>query len=61
MKKFKVVIEETIAQEFLIDAATEEDATEKAIQMYKNKELILEGAECQHTQISVNNSEWFEI
>ena len=46
MKKFTIVIEETLADRFEVEAETEEEALEIAIQKYKNAEFILQPESC---------------
>lgn len=42
MKKFKITIEETVSQEFEIEATSLEEAMELAEEQYNNGELVLE-------------------
>ena len=42
MKKFKITIEETVSQEFEIEATSLEEAMDTAEQQYNNGELVLE-------------------
>jgi len=51
--KYTVVIEETIADDFEIDAESEKDAISRAINKYKNAEFVLEPGNIQETKISV--------
>lgn len=59
MKTVKVIIEETVSQEFevVVNDADEEKAIDIAIQKYKNEEFILEPGEIQYRQIAVSNPE----
>ncbi len=61
MKKFCVVIEETISEEFEIDAETKEDAISKAIEKYKSGEFILSPGNLESKKISADNDEWIEF
>ncbi len=65
MSKFKIVIEETIVQEFEIEAKNEQDALVLAQQKYDECELVLDQADVQHKQIAVVTdkgcSEWVEF
>ncbi len=57
MKKVVVTIEETIAQSFEIEITDGENdacAIDKAIQQYRNGELVLEPGEVQFRQISLS-------
>ena len=64
--KYTIIIEETIAQEFDIEANNFNEAIEKGILKYKNSEFIVENSEVQHKQIAVvnpdtENTEWVEF
>ncbi len=53
MRKFYVVIEETISETFEIEAISEEDAVSKAIQEYKAGNFVVGSDNVEHRQISV--------
>ena len=53
MRKFYVVIEETISETFEIEAISEEDAVSKAIQEYKAGNFVVSSDNVEHKQISV--------
>lgn len=53
MKKYRVVIEETVSEEFEIEAASEEDAVSKAIQEYEAGNFVLSPGNVECRQISV--------
>ena len=57
--KYKVIIEETIAQELLKEASNINEAKEKAIKDYKSGQLVLDSGEVEQKQIKViaENSE----
>lgn len=65
MSKFKILIEETIAQEFEIDAENEQEALLLAKKKYHEGEFVLNQAEVHHKQVAVATdkgfSEWFEF
>lgn len=67
MKKFKVIIEETISQEFEVEAEDFENAEEIAIEKYDNGEFVLEPGEVSYKQMSVcdedtqEQTNWFEF
>lgn len=61
MKKFEVIIEETIVKTFEITAETEEDAINKAIDDYNNGEIDLSDGEVQFKQLSTDSTEWIEF
>jgi hypothetical protein len=50
--KYEVVIEETISQKFLVQAASADDALRCAKQLYKNGSLVLDQADLTHKQIA---------
>lgn len=53
MKKYRVVIEETISEEFEIEATSEKDAVEKAIQEYNAGNFVVSSDNVEQRQISV--------
>jgi len=66
MKKFCVVIEETISEEFEIDAESKEDAIKKAIEKYKSGEFVLSPGNLEHKQFAILEDdseidEWIEF
>ena len=61
MKKYTVVIEETVAGEFEIIAETEKEALEIAHKKYKKNEFILEPGEVQCAQMAIVNSRREEL
>ena len=66
MKKFTVVIEETVSKEFEVLAENEEQALNNAKEKYYNCEFVLDPGDLVYKQMSVINqdketSEWFEF
>ena len=53
MKKYRVVIEETISEEFEIEATSEKDAVARAIQEYNAGNFIVSSDNVEQRQISV--------
>lgn len=53
MRKYRVVIEETVSEEFKIEATSEDDAVSKAIQEYKAGNLVVGSDNVECRQISV--------
>lgn len=53
MKEYIVSIEETVVQDFKIEAASAEEAFALAEKMYENGEFVLEPGEVQMVQIGV--------
>lgn len=52
-KIYRVVIEETISEEFKVTAESTEDAISKAIDLYNSGEFILESGKVEQRQICV--------
>lgn len=61
MKKYAILIEETVTEEFEIFAENEDDALEKAHQKYKNTEFVLEPGELQHVKMTIIKSNTNDI
>ena len=53
MRKYRVVIEETVSEEFEIEANSEEEAVSKAIQEYKSGNFVVGSDNVERRQISV--------
>lgn len=51
--KYKIIIEETISQEFFKEASNINEAKEKAIKDYKSGQLVLDSGEVEQKQIKV--------
>lgn len=51
--KYRVVIEETISEEFEMEAISEEDAVSKAIQEYKKGNFVVYSDNVECRQISI--------
>lgn len=61
MKKFCVVIEETVSDEFEIYADSKEDAIKKAVEKYKSGEFVLSPGNVESKKISLGDDEWIEF
>ena len=66
MKTYRVIIEETISEEFELEAESEKEAISKAMDAYKSGEFILEPGNFEYAQLKVTDeddkcSEWIEI
>ena len=65
MELFRVAIEETVIDEFLIEADDRDEALDIAIQKYKEGELVLEPGNLISNQIAAVNyttpTEWFKF
>lgn len=59
--KHKVTIEEHVSRTFEIEAASEEEAMELAINGYRKGELVVEDANITAKLIQVGDSEWSEF
>lgn len=57
MKKFIVIIEETVSQEFEVEAENLESAEELAIDKYHNGIFVLEPGELYDKQMSIVDTE----
>lgn len=53
MKKYHVIIEETISETFEIEAASQEDAVSAAIREYNAGNFVVGSDNVEHRQISV--------
>ena len=64
MQKYRIAIEETVSEEFEVEAESKDDAIKKAIEKYRTGEFILEPGKLQYKQISIvddENDEWIEF
>ena len=66
MRKFKIVIEETVVEEFEVVAANAEDAMRYAKEKYKSGEIVLSLGEVQFKQMAIvsprtESTEWCEF
>lgn len=61
MKKFCIIIEETISEEFEVEAENKDDAIKKAIENYHSGKFILSPGNLESKKISVDNDEWIEF
>ena len=66
MRKYHVVIEETISETFEIEASSEDDAISGAIQEYNAGNFVVYSDNVEHRQISIIGddgefTEWIEF
>ena len=63
MEAFTVTIEELVSQDYTVLAENREEAIKKAIEMYKQGEIVLEpgNLEMKRIQLSENSDEWVEF
>lgn len=65
MKKYNIVIEETLNQEFEVFAKNKSEAIRIAINKYQNDEFILCPGELTHTQLSIidhnKETDWIDL
>lgn len=66
MSEFTVIIEETVAESFVVEAENETEALNIAQKKYKTGEFVLCNGEVQHKQIAVagydkKNLKWYEF
>ncbi len=52
-EKYRVIIEETLSDEFTVEAESEKDAIDEAIRQYKNGNLVLEPGNIEQRQVSL--------
>lgn len=57
MKKFNVMIEETVSQVFEVEAGTLEEAKEAIRRGYLNGEYVLEPGDCEAARMMVLNDD----
>ena len=57
MKKYQIVIEETIVDDFTIEASSPQEAQSIAEQMYHDGRIVLENGEVQQKRIAVNDTD----
>jgi len=53
MRKYRVVIEETVSETFEVEATSEEDAVAAAIREYNAGNFVVDSDNVEHRQISV--------
>ena len=56
-KTYKIIIEETISDEFAVTASSEEDAVKTAMERYKSGELVLSPGNLLEKKIAVMNNQ----
>ena len=66
MKKFEIIIEETICQKFEVEAETTKEAMKSAEELYKAGTFVLDNAELCAKQMTVvtpgeETTEWCEF
>lgn len=66
MEKYVIAMEETIVQEFEINADSAEEAMQLAEERYRNGKYILESGEVQFRQMSIvkpiaESTEWMDF
>ncbi len=57
MKKYQIVIEETVVDDFTVEANSPEEAQSLAEQLYRDGKIVLESGEVQQRQIAVNDTD----
>lgn len=65
MKRFVIAIEETVVQEFTVDADSAEEAMKLAERLYRKGEYVLEPGEVQFRQMAITEpssevTEWIK-
>ncbi len=57
MKKYQIVIEETLVDDFTIEANSPQEAQSIAEQLYHDGKIVLENGEVQTKRIAVNDTD----
>ena len=57
MKKFQIIIEETIVDDFAVEASSPEEAQAIAEKLYHDGKIVLENGEVQQKRIAVNDTD----
>ena len=57
MKKYQIIIEETIVDDFTVEADSPQEAQSIAEQMYHDGRIVLENGEVQTKRIAVNDTD----
>ena len=57
MKKYQIVIEETVVDDFTVEADSPQEAQSIAEQMYHDGRIVLESGEVQTKRIAVNDTD----
>ncbi len=57
MKKYQIVIEETVVDDFTVEASSPQEAQSIAEQMYHDGKIVLENGEVQTKRIAVNDTD----
>ncbi|MBQ9366941.1 MAG: hypothetical protein IJT83_04100 [Victivallales bacterium] len=57
MKKYQIIIEETIVDDFTIVASSPQEAQSIAEQMYHDGKIVIENGEVQTRRIAVNDTD----
>ena len=57
MSEYQIIIEETIVDDFTVEASSPQEAQSIAEQMYHDGKIVLENGEVQTKRIAVNDTE----
>ena len=57
MKKYQIVIEETVVDDFTVEADSPQEAQSIAEQLYHDGKIVLENGEVQTKRIAVNDTD----
>ena len=57
MSEYQIIIEETIVDDFTIEASSPQEAQSIAEQMYHDGRIVLENGEVQQKRIAVNDTD----
>lgn len=56
-KSYHIVIEETISEEFTVEAQSKDEAIKKAIESYRNGTFVLSPGSLEHKQLMVEGED----
>ena len=63
--KYKIIIEELISEEFVIEAETKEDAIKEVVRKYNNSEIVLSPGNVEQKRLCIAKSSeennWIEF
>ena len=57
MTNYQIIIEETIVDDFTVEAGSPEEAQSIAEQLYRDGKIVLESGEVQQRRIAVNDTD----
>ena len=61
MSEYQIIIEETVVDDFTVEASSPEEAQSIAEQLYRDGKIVLESGEVQQKRIAVNGDDCEDI